>query len=495
MPDVCGKIGKVILQKELISENELVLVAVSGGADSLALLHVLYRLREDKRLPFALYIGHLNHGLRGSGARADAAFVRKEAQRLGVPCSVGAADARAFSRKHRLSLEDGARRLRYYYLLQLARRIGATRVAVGHHRDDQVETLLMNIIRGTGLDGLAGMKPKRILDQGITLIRPLLEVKREEIELFCRQMNITPQHDETNLETGFLRNRIRLQLLPRLEKEFNPGVRSALQRLARLMAVDRDFLEKESLKALQRLLVEESEHYLVLDGRALGREHEALQGRVLRQGVQRLLGFVPRNMGQYHVRTILKLMQEGTPHAMLYLPGGLRASRSYDNLILYQRRQPFISPFQPVKLTIPGELHLPGTELKLKTVLTSPQQLKWPPDGLKEAFLDYDRVLLLAAGEDQNKQTVFQERPVLTVRNRLPGDRFSPLGAPGSRKLKKYLIDQKVPAEAREGLPLVLAGEEIIWVAGRQISQRCRVTPETRQVLVLRLEKDKSKQV
>ncbi len=485
MSDLCSSIQDVIIREQLIEKEDLIIVAVSGGADSLVLLHILYRLKEEQTLPFSLYVAHLNHGLRGRAARGDAAFVREETRRLGLPCTVGEVDTIAFSRTRSLSLEDGARRLRYRFLVQLAQRTGATRVAVGHQRDDQVETLLLNLMRGTGLDGLAGMKYKRRLDEGITLIRPLLELSREEVERYCRESKLTPRLDETNLYDDFTRNRVRLQLIPMLEQAFNPRVRRGLQRLSRLLTLDRDFLEREAGAGLSRLLFKEDgheEHYLVLDGKGLLAEHEALQGRILRLAMRRLLGTVPRDISQFHVRTVLDLMGEGSPHGVLHLPGGLRVSRSYDNLTLYYREPPRARQFVPVTLSVPGAVRLPGAGVMLKASLFSPEKLKWPPDGKKEAYLDFDQVL------DQKKHHSVNGKLDLVVRSRLSGDRFHPLGAPGRRKLKSYLIDQKVPRSERELIPLVVAGEEIIWVAGRQISHRCRITPQTKQALVLQLE-------
>lgn len=486
MPGLYSRIAEVVRREKLIDKGDLVIVAVSGGADSLALLHLLFRLKEEG-MAFSLYVAHLNHGLRGHAARGDAAFVREEARRLGIPCSVGKADVRDYCQTHRLSLEDGARRLRYDYFLQLARRTGASRVAVGHHRDDQVETMLMNVLRGTGLDGLTGMKYRRYLDEDITLIRPLLEEPREEVESFCRERNIIPRLDHTNLDTGFMRNRVRLQLLPFLENEFNPGVRRALQHLARLLVQDRDLLEQTAEEVLSRLLIKKEDDYcLVLDGKALLSEHPALQGRVLRNAVRNLLGSLPREMGPLHVHKIMGLQREGSPHGVLHLPGGLKVSRSYDNLTFYYREPPQVGQLSPLTLPVPGEIELAGTVSNLQAELFPPGQLKWPPDRRKEAYLDFDRVVLCQEEAEQKKQTSAGKLELL-VRSRLPGDRFHPLGAPGRRKLKSFLIDQKIPRDIRERLPLVVAGKEIVWVAGWQISHLCRVTPQTREVLVLTL--------
>ncbi|HAP31851.1 MAG TPA: tRNA lysidine(34) synthetase TilS, partial [Firmicutes bacterium] len=425
MLELRSRVQELVLREHLIEKGDMVVVAVSGGADSLALLHVLNALKGEQSCSFSLYVAHLNHGLRGQAAREDAAFVRAEARRLGLPCITVEVDTRAFSHKHALSLEDGARRLRYRFLLQLARRIGAACVAVGHQCDDQVETLLLNFLRGTGLDGLTGMKYKRSLDEGISLIRPLLEISREEIERYCRASGLTPRQDESNLSTEYTRNKIRLQLLPLLEREYNPGVRRGLQRLSRLLLLERDFLEKSAAAGLFRLLFKEDEDYLVLDGKGLLQEHGAMQGRILRLAVRRLSGAVPLEMGQLHLRMILKLLGEGSPHGVIHLPGGLRVSRSYDSLTLFYRTPPRARAgcFAPLSLTVPGQVVFPGTNLSLQAGLFAPEGLRWPPDGKKEAYLDFERVLLLLRGKEA-KACLPAGGPVeLLVRTRLSGDR------------------------------------------------------------------------
>jgi tRNA(Ile)-lysidine synthase len=237
-------VKKVILKENLIENGDLVIVAVSGGADSLSLLHIMERLKREKFLNFSLHAAHLNHGMRGDSAKQDAEFVRREARKMGIPCTIGEADVDAFRKSKKLSPEDAARRLRYRFLEQLAKRIGASSIAAAHTLDDQAETLLINFLRGTGLDGMSGMKVKRRLGDGeLFLVRPLLKINKKEIEAYCRENGLFPRFDETNLDSGFLRNKIRLELLPYLEREFNPDLRRGLFRLSTLLSDDRDFLK------------------------------------------------------------------------------------------------------------------------------------------------------------------------------------------------------------------------------------------------------------
>lgn len=478
-------IKKLILGKRLIEDGDLLIVAVSGGVDSLSLLHILNALREDGFLSFSLFVAHLNHGLRGKSAREDAEFVCREAQKMGLPCRVSTVDSAAYARRRGLSLEDAARRLRYRFLQQLAKRTGASRIAVGHTREDQVETLLLNFLRGTGLAGLTGMKMERkIGTEGLYLIRPLLKTSREALERYCREKDLSPRWDETNLETHFLRNKIRLKLLPFLEKEYNPNLRQNMEHLAELLFFDHDFLQGVAARHFSRLLLKEEADRLELDGQALLAEHEALQGRILRLAVNRLIGATPREIGYNQIRAILNLAQKGSPHGRLHLPFGLEVARSYARLKIYLRKKTPSRVLVPFRLTIPGEKALPGKNVFLQAELLPPQKVIWPP-GRKEAYLDYDQVLELLQCKIQ---AVSVNTPVeLQVRARRAGDYFYPLGAPGKKKLKKYFIDQKIPWEERGQIPLVLAGEEIIWVAGKQLSHSCRVTEETERILVLRL--------
>lgn len=483
-------VKKLILEESLIGDGDLLIVAVSGGADSLSLLHVLHDLGKGDCPSFSLFVAHLNHGLRGKSAREDAEFVRQEAQKMGLPSKIATKDCSAYARRYKLSLEDAARRLRYGFLQQLAQRIGAARIAVGHTREDQVETLLLNILRGTGLAGLTGMKTERkIGTEGLRLIRPLLKTSRKALERYCLEKGLSPRWDETNLETRFLRNRIRLELIPLLEKEYNPNLLQNIGNMAELLLDDHDFLHGVAKRRFTRLLLEEEDERLVLDGGALLKEHGALQGRILRLAVKRLIGTTPREIGYSQVGAILNLIQKGPPHGRLHLPFGLEVSRSYARLKIYLRKKNLPRVSGPFKLAVPGEKFLPGKDVILQAELLPLQEVSWFPAGLPigrgEAYLDYDKVLELLQGKAQSVPA--NTTSEILVRTRRAGDYFHPLGAPGKKKLSKYFIDQKIPREEREQIPLVLAGGKIIWVAGKQLDHGCRMTEKTERVLALRL--------
>ncbi len=484
-------VKKIILQEELIKKDDLVVVAVSGGADSLSLLVLLNMLRKEANFPFSLHVAYLDHGLRGKNAVRESRFVRLEAKKLGLPCTVGRVKAGEYKKRWRLSLEDAARHLRYRFLQQLALKLKADSIALGHNRDDQVETLLLNLLRGTGPDGLSGMKLRRETgENGVPLIRPLLNSSRKEIERFCRDRGLKPRFDETNLDPRYLRNKIRRDILPYLEKNVNPNLRVGLFRLSLLLALDKDFWGLIAEDRLAASILEEKPGRLVLDREILVGEHEALQGRMLRLAVSRLLGSIPREVDYSRTRAALALVNKKKPRGVVLFPGGMEISRSYQKVILqraFSGKNGNLKKFFPVLLPVPGEVSAGSEGIIFQARLSSPEDLVWPPDEKKEAYLDFDRVLDLSSlkgvhtSEDKGAAA-------LIVRTRRPGDRFYPLGAPGKKKLKDYFIDRKISWEMRDLIPLVVAGDEIVWVSGMQISHLCRITKDTKRAVVLSFE-------
>ena len=299
-------------------EGKRLLVAVSGGPDSLALLHALHGLSGEHNL--TLFGAHLNHKLRGAESEADAEFVGDTFQGLGIPFTVDGVDVAAYRRRHKLSLEDAARRVRYSFLADAAAKHGADAIALGHTADDQAETVLMHIIRGSGLDGLRGMQAldrRMIGGRRVALFRPLLDVSRAETEGYCRALRLTPRIDPSNSSPEFLRNRIRLELVPLLE-QLNPSVGDALARLARNATQDSDYI-REHADAVWREVARLAENGVVrLDAAALGGEHAAIRGRVLRRAIEEAGGEVT----QRHILDTMALLG-GAPGKRLHLSGGL----------------------------------------------------------------------------------------------------------------------------------------------------------------------------
>ena len=282
LPD---SLRRTISQHQLTAPGDRLLVAVSGGPDSLALLHALHALRDE--LSFGdLQAAHLDHGLRGADSASDATFVASFCAHLGVPCHLGLADVAGIAETRKLSTQQAARLARYRFLEATADAAGAERIATGHTQDDQVETVLLNILRGSGLDGLRGIPARRG-----RFVRPLLDVARAEVNTYCEAHGLTPRLDVSNLATDhYTRNRLRLELLPQLAREYNPGVREALLRLSQIAARDTDYLAQQAHSALADVTMASEPTRLVLDRTKLAALHPALLRHVLRAALAQFRG-------------------------------------------------------------------------------------------------------------------------------------------------------------------------------------------------------------
>ncbi len=279
-----------IQQHNLVSSGETLLVGVSGGPDSVCLLHLLVRLKD--RLGVRLQVAHLNHMLRGAESEADAEYVAKLADFLGVAAIVEQREVKSYQAEHHLSLEEAAREVRYQFFAEVASSVGANRIAVGHTADDQAETVLMHLVRGAGTFGLQGMQPltewESLADIRLIVIRPLLRVSRGEVEAYCQQYAISPREDSSNLSPSYLRNRIRYELMPLLQS-YNPRIQEALLRTADTVAGEAAFFEQQ-VSQIWDQVVSEDEGGLVLDAKEVNHLHPALQRYLLREVVKRLLG-------------------------------------------------------------------------------------------------------------------------------------------------------------------------------------------------------------
>lgn len=481
-----AQMRQAIRQYRMVEPGDLVVVACSGGADSSALLHALWQLRGE--LGIRLHVAHLDHRLRGRQSREDAVAVADLAVSLGLPVTVGTADVAELARRHRSSTQVAAREVRYAFLYHVASEVGARVIALGHNRGDQAETVVMRLLRGTGVEGLGGIPPVRPLpavSAGL-VIRPILFSPRREIEAYCRANGLSPREDASNKKTDYLRNRVRLEIMPALRR-VNANLDRALVDLADQARQESAFLEAQALDLLARM--REPGHDVVLSLRTLRLAPVALQRRALRQAMRAVLngrvGGAPVGSPSFRqVESLRLLALSDDPSGHLDLAFGLVADREYDKLWLTRapagaagtpprmRRHPQAAA---VPLRVPGRTDLPalGWSVVADVLPGVPDPSAMVPG---EAYLDLD---LLTAP--------------LQVRNRRPGDRFRPLGSAGVRRLKDFLAEQKVPVRERDLVPLVVmdallpAGGPIVWVGGLRPAEDFRLSPATRRVLHLRL--------
>jgi tRNA(Ile)-lysidine synthase len=454
------RVKRTIDRDHLLEKGDRLIVGVSAGIDSMVLLHVLNACRQDFEL--SLIVAHVNHGFRPAEAEKEAQLVRRASERLGLPFEYGQFCVKEFQKAQGLSPQDAARRLRFRFFSDLLQKHRADKIALGHHADDQVETVLLRLLRGCGLQGLTGMKSIR---QG-KVIRPLLERWKEEIESFARENEIPYLQDASNLKGGYLRNRIRLELIPSIEAEYQSNVKAVLLKTSAILREEDDYLEREAEKAYQEIVHEEQGGF-VCNLPAFQSLHRSIQRRIL----QKMLGRVDGEEGEWlDVDPIRRRMIQSSPSFLQELPQGLLFERRYDAVFLKKGRVEPNRPFDVI-LRCPGRTLLGeiGREVVVDEIEGS---------DLLEGLEGSPNIALM------DRQTL--QFP-LKMRNFMPGDRFQPLGLKGTEKLKKFFIDHKVPRQDRMKVPLLISGERIAWVAGYRVDERVKVTGKTRRILKVSL--------
>ncbi len=447
----------------LLGEGDCILVGVSGGPDSVALLHLLAARAPVLKLRLA--IAHLDHALRPESGE-DAEFVRRMGEGLGLEVYMDRSDLAGRKRQPHVSLEAAARQARYAFFEKTAVHCKFNKVALGHHADDNAETILLHLLRGSGRRGLGGIRSIR--EGGY--IRPLIRAGRGEVEDYLRTRRLPFRIDATNADLAIMRNRIRHGLIPLLESDYRQGVRAVLSRSAEIYAEEEVWLDGLLSPVLERMMVAHTSEELVVALTELGKLPVAAQRRIVRMAVQRMEGKA-EGLAFDHVEQILWLTRRAGGAGPLYLPQRLRVRTRQGQLVFYRSsagRQPDEPPqgFEHF-LSECGFLTIPETGDRVtlsKVARTTAGDAK--SDNPWTAFLDAAVV-----------------RFPLTIRSWRPGDRFWPLGAGGTQKLKKFFGDHKVPGPERFRLPLLVSGDRILWIPGHRIDQRARVRPAARCML------------
>lgn len=459
------KFKTAIRKFRMLEPGDVVVVGVSGGPDSTALAYLLWRFREEFQIK--LYLAHLHHGLRGREADEDVALVEALASQLNLPLTVRRIAVGEMAKTEGLSVEAAGRAARYQFFAEIAQQVGATKIALGHTADDTVETVLMWLIRGAGRKGLAGIPPYR---EG-KIIRPLILAFRKETESYCRENNLPFAIDKTNLNQVYLRNRIRWELLPLLEKRYNPRIRQKILEMAEIFREEEEFLEGLTAEKSRRAILAAEEKTRVIDGVYLTSLHPAMQRRVLRHLIKEL-GPDPGFNKTEEVR--LLVIEKRTGH-VVELPGGLQARWRYGRLYLEPEHtlQKLWIQSEEVVLNVPGETVVPRKGWVVEATLVEGEDpFAWTKElnGPWEVLLDWEKI-----------------KPPLLIRYRREGDRFIPLGLQSPKKLKDFFIDARIPLEERDQIPLLVDQEKILWVIPLRIDERVRISSGTHKMLRLKV--------
>jgi tRNA(Ile)-lysidine synthase len=469
------RVAKYIQAQNLIQPEDSVLVGVSGGPDSVTLLHILKALQ-----PYMfrrLGVAHLNHGIRSSESDRDAEFVSNLSGSLNIPCHGSKKDVSVYAYKNKMNLEEAARKCRYDFFQSLLQYEGYTKIALGHQANDNAESVLIHLFRGSGTKGVSSMPAIR--DNKI--IRPLLKVTLPEIMDYIASHRLMHVYDSTNFDITLTRNRIRHRLIPMLENEFNPKIVKALNTFSAISFSEDDWMSQITESFFLKILLEKKPGKIILAADELRRTHRALARRALRCALIELKGDL-RRIYLAHIESILDLLSSQKGYRRLNLPGKILVERVYDQLQLqlltsisnhlkddhsFKNSTHFFKYMVPKPKDEPIKIYISETDCSIEFSITH-QDITTVLDqaGHNIAFFDMDRLVF-----------------PLTIRNTLPGDRYAPLGMSGTQKLNDYFINTKVPRPQRKYIPILLSQDRIIWIAGHRLSRLSRIRSDTKRII------------
>jgi len=438
----------------LIQKDENIVVGVSGGPDSIALLYTLLEIR--KNLNFNLVVAHVNHGVRGESALMDQLFVEGKSKEFGLKYFSKSVNMKSHAKEHGMTDEEAGRELRYGFFRQILDELGGGKIAVAHNKNDQAETLLLRIMRGTGLYGLNGMS----FFNGTDIIRPLLNISREEIEEFIDKNNIETVLDLTNLEPIYGRNKVRLQLLPYIADNFNPNIIDTLWRMSQLLGQDSRYLDMETEEKFNFIVEKKLENSIIFNRHLFDAEHITMQNRLIRMAISKIAGSL-YGFNEEHINLTRELFLNNTTGKSINLPGGLICKVDYDkNIIEHSIKEPV--DFEYI-LKI-GENRFYDVDIMLNLLVKSKDEILTYDKSKR--YIDFDKV----NGD-------------LRIRNRRNGDKFVPLGMSGSKKIKDFFIDEKVSKRSRDRIPLLVDDTNIISILGYATNDKYKICEETKRVL------------
>jgi tRNA(Ile)-lysidine synthase len=457
------KITGTIHTYSMLAGGETVLTGLSGGPDSVCLLHVLHALKS--KFPLSIHAIYVDHGLRPGETSGEIEFCKKICSSLSVPFVTKVIDVKNHAAQKGLNKQEAARELRYRVFEETAHEINARKIALGHTADDQAETLLMRLLRGSGTTGLAGIPPVRK-----SIIRPLIETEREAIEGFLHAKNIGFMVDSSNLKETYIRNKIRLSLIPRI-KEFNPDIIKTLSKTAAILSEEDKYLELIVTKTLMKLISRKTDNRIELFLAPLEVMDKVILRRVLRRAIDETRSL--RGISFIHIEDIIELIKLGTPGDRLYLPRGIRAIKDYSTLVLTSEPPVELNDYL---LEIPGETILKEAGIVIKSYEVE----SCDPGAVRHNF-----GLWSTSGIFDADKITFP----LTARPRKDGDFFYPSGFGRKKKLQDFFVDEKVPRDERARTPLIVSGGNILWVVGYRGDERFSVTGDTKNLLRLEVKK------
>lgn len=454
--DLIVKVKEAIRRFGLIDRGDTILAAASGGVDSTVLLHVLNAMKGD--LSLRLFVCHLNHGLRGAESERDMEFVKGLADSLGLPFAGKALEGGACFAPGE-SLQARARALRYAFFEETAKRLKASKIALGHNLDDSAETVVMRFLKGSSLSGLSGIPPARG-----RYVRPLILASRKDIETYAKENDIGHVTDSSNLSVKYLRNDVRKRLIPYLKRRYNPNITETIGRTSEVLRTDEMFIEDAALSAYSASVAGKTTDTIIMDRSELVSMHRALSSRVFLRAARELMPDI--ELLSCHIDAFFSLIEGGRPGAEADLPSGLMLSREYGyvRLTLSIEKPPAFD----VSLKIPGVSETGPYTIKATLLKRLPEVFSGPD----KAYFDYGQL----QGLD------------IRARCFANGDTFKPFGMSGRKKLKDVFIDLKIPRRLRGSVPVVVVGDDIIWVAGVRAGSLFPVTASTRSVLELELQ-------
>lgn len=457
------KVLSYIENNKLIKEKDKILVAFSGGPDSLCLLNMLNELR--KELKIEIGAAHLNHLLRGEDAFKDEEFVIKTCKELGIPCYVKRVDINKYSKQYRLSSELAGRNARYDFFEEIVKKDKFNKIATAHNANDQAETIIFRLMRGTGLEGLGGIKVCR----EDKIIRPILCLTREEVEDYIKQKKLKPRIDKTNFEKIYNRNKIRLDLIPYIRENFNEDIVNTLNRMSLLIQKDNAFIERLSIKVYNKYCKKDSDNKFLVIEKKLFKEDEAIITRVIKNAL------VEYSKSHYdfemkHIYDILDLARKETGK-VIHLPKNICAENIYGDIKINCRvKEEIINNKEDV---VVDKKHIEQEKIK---------------------FNDYEFTMSIIKGNINNLLDLKESNLIkyfdldkikdnISFRTRKNGDKFTPLGMKSKKKLKDIFINMKIPKEDRDLIPLVCFNDEISWIVGLKISDEFKVTNNSKDIL------------